>query len=270
MNDAGTTHRQPLKGRVALVTGAAGTNSIGRSIALRLAAEGAAVGVLDVSAERASVVAQEILAAGGEALALACDLTKLDQCEAAAATLAAAHGGRIDILVNNAAAFTAPGSSHTSASFRDWSVEEWDHILDVNLRGMWFMLRAVVPYMEKQGYGKVVNVTSSTLWEAPPTLVPYVSSKGGVVGLTRAMARELGPSGIRVNALAPGFTLTQTNLDQGGDVLERAGAIRRGQCLNERNEVAEDLAGPAFFLASPDSDFMTGQTLLVDGGLNFN
>jgi len=84
------------------------------------------------------------------------------------------------------------------------------------------------------------------------------------------MARELGPSGIRVNALAPGFTLTQTNLDQGGDVLERADAIRRGQCLDQRNEAADDLAGPAFFLASADSDFMTGQTLLVDGGLNFN
>ena len=268
MSDADRTHR--LRGRVALVTGAAGTNSIGRSIALRLAAEGAAVGVLDISSDRASSVAEEILRAGGEALALGCDLTKLDQCEAAAASLAASHAGRIDILVNNAAAFTAPGSSRTSAPFREWSVEEWDQIIDVNLRGMWFMLRAVIPYMEQHGYGKVVNLASSTFWEAPPTLVPYISSKGGVIGLTRAVARELGPSGIRVNALAPGFTLTQTNLDQGGDVLERADTIRRGQCLTERNEVAGDLAGPAFFLASPDSDFMTGQTLLVDGGLNFN
>lgn len=268
MQDAGKAYR--LQGKVALVTGAGGTNSIGRSIALRLAAEGAAVGVLDVSAEGASLVVNDILAAGGEALALICDLTRLDQCEAAAAALAAAHGGRIDILVNNAAAFAGPGSGRTSASFKDWSVEEWDHILDVNLRGTWFMLRAVVPYMEKQGYGKVVNLTSSTLWEAPPTMVPYISSKGGVIGLTRAMARELGPSGIRVNALAPGFTMTQTNLDRGGDVLEAFDAIRRGQCLNGRNEAADDLAGPAFFLASPDSDFMTGQTLLVDGGLNFN
>lgn len=252
------------------MTGAGAANSIGGSIALRLAAEGAAVGALDVSGERAALVVDQILAAGGEAQPLICDLTRLEQCEAAAASLGAAYGGRIDILVNNAAAFTAPGSSHTSAAFLDWTVEEWDHILHVNLRGMWFMLRAVFPCMKPQGYGKVVNVTSSTFWEAPPTLLPYVSGKGGVIGLTRAMARELGPSGIRVNALAPGFTLTQTNLDQGGDVLERADAIRRGQCLNERSEVAGDLAGPAFFLASADSDFMTGQTLLVDGGLNFN
>jgi 3-oxoacyl-[acyl-carrier protein] reductase len=267
MQDAGRPYR--LEGRVALVTGAAGTNSLGRSIALRLAAEGAAVGALDISAERASLVVDEIVASGGRAVALGCDLTKADLCDAAAAALAAAFG-QIDILVNNAAAFTAPGSPRTSASYRDWTVEEWDHIIDVNMRGMWFMLRAVAPYMEKQGYGKVVNVTSSTMWEAPPTLVPYISSKGGVIGLTRAMARELGPSGIRVNAIAPGFTLTQTNLDQGGDIRERAEAIRRAQCLNQRNTVADDLAGPAFFLASPDSDWMTGQTLLVDGGLNFN
>jgi len=268
MQDAGKVQR--LVGKVALVTGAGGANSIGRSIALRLAAEGAAVGALDVCEERARLVVDGILAAGGEALPLTCDLTRLDQCEFAAASLAAAHGEHIDILVNNAAAFTAPGSAHTSATFLDWTVEEWDHILDVNLRGMWFMLRAVFPYMKPQGYGKVVNVTSSTFWEAPPTLLPYISSKGGVIGFTRAMARELGPYGIRVNALAPGFTLTQTNLDQGGDILERADAIRRGQCLTERSEVAGDLAGPAFFLASADSDFMTGQTVLVDGGLNFD
>jgi 3-oxoacyl-[acyl-carrier protein] reductase len=260
MQDAGRPHR--LEGKVALVTGAAGANSLGRSIALRLAAEGAAVGALDVSAERASLVVDEILVVGGQAVALACDLTKADHCDGAAAALAKAFG-HIDILVNNAAAFT-------SASYRDWTVEEWDHIIDVNVRGMWFMLRAVAPYMERQGYGKVVNVTSSTMWEAPPTLVPYIASKGGVIGLTRAMARELGPSGVRVNAIAPGFTLTQTNLDQGGDIMERADAIRRGRCLNQRNTVADDLAGPVYFLASSDSDWMTGQTLLVDGGLNFN
>jgi 3-oxoacyl-[acyl-carrier protein] reductase len=266
----GTGHAQRLMGKVALVTGAGGTNSIGRSIALRLAAEGALVGALDVSRDRSALVADEILAAGGRAVPLICDLTRLDQCEAAAASLAAAHGSRIDILINNAAAFTAPGSAHTSATFLEWTAEEWDYILDVNLRGLWFMVRAVLPYMEPQGYGKIVNVTSSTFWEAPPTLLPYISSKGGVIGFTRAMARELGPSGIRVNALAPGFTLTQTNLAQGGDILERADAIRRGQSLGERSEVADDLAGPAFFLAAPDSDFMTGQTLLVDGGLNFS
>ena len=149
MQDAGTAQR--LRGKVALVTGAGGTNSIGRSIAL--AAGGrrrGGRGARRLRRESSPWWSTTYVAAGGKALALACDLTQLDQCEAAAAALVAAHG-RIDILVNNAAAFTAPGSSHTSASFRDWSVEEWDHIIDVNLRGMWFMLRAVVPYMEEAG-----------------------------------------------------------------------------------------------------------------------
>ena len=261
---------QRLLGKVALVTGAGGTNSIGRSIALRLAGEGASLGVLDVAEERAALVVHDIVAAGGQAVSLTCDLTRFDRCEAAAASLAAAYGGRIDILVNNAAAFKAPSSTRTHGAFDEWTAEEWDHILGVNLRGMWFMVKAVFPYMKSQGYGKIINVASSTFWEAPPGLVPYISSKGGVIGFTRAMARELGSFGVRVNALAPGFTLTQTNLDQGSGVLDMADGIRRAQCLTERSELAEDLAGPAFFLASADSDFMTGQTLLVDGGLNFN
>ena len=143
-------------------------------------------------------------------------------------------------------------------------------MLDVNLRGMWFCARAVFPYMEPQGYGKIINLTSSTFWEGVPGFVHYVSSKGGVIGFTRAMARELGPSGIRVNALAPGITRTEANLEMTTGAPERWERNRQGQCLSQRNEEADDLAGPAFFLASADSDFMTGQTLLVDGGLNHN
>ncbi len=268
MQLAGTVRR--LEGRVALITGGGGTNSIGRSIALRFGAEGAKVGVLDMNCVSATWVAEEIAKTGGEAIPITCDVTSLEECEAAAAELARSFGGRVDILVNNAAAFQGPVSGRTSGLFDEWAVEDWDHILDVNLRGMWFCARAVVPYMRAGGYGKIVNVTSSTFWEGVPRLVPYISSKGGVIGFTRAMARELGPYGIRVNALAPGFTLTQTNLDQPGGVAEVAEKIRAGQCLNQRNEVADDLAGPAFYLASADSDFMTGQTLLVDGGLNLH
>ncbi len=268
MQLAGTPRR--LEERVALITGGGGTNSIGRSIALRFGAEGAKVGVLDIDGTSAAWVADEISKAGGEAIAITCDITRLEECEAAAALLSQSYGGRVDILVNNAAAFKGPLSEHTSRPFDEWTVEDWDHILDVNLRGTWFCARAVVPFMKSRGYGKIINVTSSTLWEGVPRLVPYISSKGGVIGFTRAMARELGPYGIRVNALAPGFTLTQTNLDQPGGVAEAARKIRAGQCLDQRNEVADDLAGPAFYLASADSDFMTGQTLLVDGGLNFH
>ncbi|OFW61664.1 MAG: hypothetical protein A2133_04710 [Actinobacteria bacterium RBG_16_64_13] len=267
MQVAGIPRR--LEGKVALITGASGTNSIGRSIALRFGAEGAKVGVLDIDVAGAGLVAEEIVMTGGEAMAIACDIAVFDQCEAAAGTLAQAFGGRIDILVNNAATFKGPVSAYPPRPFDEWTTEEWDHILSVNLRGMWFCARAVHPYMKPLGYGKIINISSSTLWEGVGTLVPYVSSKGGVIGFTRSLARALGPEGIRVNALAPGFTLTATNLDQPG-VGGMAEHIREGQCLTERNELADDLAGPAFFLASADSDFMSGQTLLVDGGLNFH
>lgn len=258
-----------LEGKVALVTGAGGLNSIGGHIALRFGAEGARVGVLDLQQEGAAMVAAEIEKAGGEALGIGCDLTDYAQCEAAAGLLARSYGGRIDILVNNAAAFAGPTGSYHPRAFDEWTADEWDHLFAVNLRGMWFCVRAVHPYMKAQGYGKIVNVGSSSFWEGVPGLVPYVASKGGVIGFTRALARALGPEGIRVNCLAPGFTLTTTNLAQpGGNAMHER--IRLGQCLSERNELPEDLAGPAFYLASADSDFMTGQTLLIDGGLNFN
>jgi len=260
-----------LEGKVALVTGAGGTNSIGRSVALRLTAEGATVGVASTDGKSSSLVAKEITDGGGEALSLACDVTQYEQCEAAAKKLAEAYGGHIDILVNNAGAFKGPQGGPSAKPFDKWSVEEWDHIVDVNLRGMWFCVRAVHPYMKPQGYGKIVNVSSTTVWKGIPVMLPYAASKAGVIGLTRSLAKALGPDGITVNTLVPGFTLTSMNLEKDD---ERAVAAREGtrkaQALNQRNEEADDLAGPAYFLASPDSDFMTGQILIVDGGLNFS
>jgi 3-oxoacyl-[acyl-carrier protein] reductase len=259
-----------LAGRVALVTGGGGTNSIGRSVSLRLAAEGAKVGVLDIDGPSAVHVADEIMAAGGEAIPISCDITHLGQCEAAAKLLAETYGGKIDILVNNAAAFRGVMSKKPWQRFYEWTVEDWDYALDVNLRGMWFCARAVYPYMEPQRYGKIINMTSNTFFTGVAGFVHYVSSKGGIVGLTRALARELGPEGIRVNAIAPGFTLTEANMEQAAGAPEHWVANRKGQCLTDRNEEADDLAGPAFFLASPDSDFMTGQTLVVDGGFSMH
>jgi len=124
--------------------------------------------------------------------------------------------------------------------------------------------------MQPFGYGKIINMTSTTFWEGVPGFIHYVSSKGGIIGFTRALARELGPDGIRVNAIAPGFTLTEANMEQAAGAQEHWNEVLKGQCLTQRHEVADDLAGPAFFLASPDSDFMTGQTILVDGGLRHN
>ena len=257
-----------LPGSVALVTGTGGSESIGRAIALRLAREGCMVGVLDIDAGGAARVAVEIEERGGQALALPCDITLLPECEAAAARLAERTEGRIDILVNNAAALTGRRSGMARGAVDEWEVEDWDHMLDVNLRGMWFCVRAVLPYMRAAGYGKIINISSSTFWEGHPYAVPYVASKGGVIGLTRTLARELGPQGIRVNALAPG--LTRTDAAEAGGMDEAFAAVLRAQCLGQRNEEPDDLAGPAYFLASPDSDFMTGQTLLVDGGVDHN
>jgi 3-oxoacyl-[acyl-carrier protein] reductase len=253
-----------------LVTGGGGTNSIGRSISLRFALEGARVGVLDIDKPSAIAVAGEITAAGGEAIPIGCDITHLDQCHAAAKLLADTYGDRIDVLVNNAAAFRGVLSKQGFRKFNEWQVEDWDYLLDVNLRGMWFCAQAVYPYMKPFEYGKIINMTSTTFWEGVPGFIHYVSSKGGIIGFTRALARELGPEGIRVNAIAPGFTLTEANMEQAADARDHWEAVLSQQCLSQRHEVADDVAGPAVFFASADSDFVTGQTLLVDGGLRHN
>jgi NAD(P)-dependent dehydrogenase (short-subunit alcohol dehydrogenase family) len=249
-----------LGGRVAVVTGAARPQGIGRAICLRFAQEGALVAVLDIDGEGALRLAEEIATAGGEAIGVACDVRDLAACEAAAARVTA-QWGRADILVNNAAKL----ENVDWQPFDAWTVEEWDEMLDVNLRGMWFCARVFVPLMKAQGYGKIVNVTSSTFWEGVGGFIHYTSSKGGVIGFTRALGRELGPSGIRVNALAPGYTMTDTQVDHASAHPEHAMAMREQRAL-ARDETPDDLAGPAFFLASADSDFMTCQTVLVDGG----
>lgn len=256
---------QRLKDKVAIVTGGGGANSIGRAISLRYGREGARVAVLDINAAGAARVAEEITAAGGTAMAVPCDITDLAQCEAAAKKVAEAFGGRIDILVNNAAFF---GTMGTWRPFDQWTAEEWDKMQTVNVRGMWFCARAVVPYMKAQGYGKVINLSSSTFFEGVPGFIHYTTSKGGVIGFTRSLGRELGEFGVRVNAIAPGFTLSDAQLELTKDAQEWYVVNRSRQALKERNEIPEDLAGPAFFLASEDSDFMSCQTLLVDGGLS--
>ncbi len=263
MSDAGRA-RGRLQDKVAIVTGGGGTNSIGRAICLRFGQEGARVAVLDVNSQGAARVAKEIEAAGGTAIAVGCDITDLRQCETAAKRVADTFGGRIDILVNNAAFF---GTMGTWRPFNEWTTEEWDQMQAVNVRGMWFCVQAVFPYMKSQGYGKVVNLSSSTFFEGVPGFIHYTTSKGGVIGFTRSLGREIGEFGIRVNAIAPGFTLSDAQLELTKDALDWYEINRNRQALKERNEVPEDLAGPALFLASPDSDFMTCQTLLVDGGL---
>ena len=256
---------QRLKDKVAIVTGGGGPNSIGRAICLRFGREGARVAVLDINKAGADRVAEEVTLAGGAAMAVPCDITDLGQCEVAVGKVVEAFGGRIDILVNNAAFFGTMGEWRP---FNEWTVEEWDKMQAVNVRGMWFCVQAVFPYMRAQGYGKVINLSSSTFFEGVPGFIHYTTSKGGVIGFTRSLGRELGEFGIRVNAIAPGFTLSDAQLELTKDAKDWYVVNRDRQALKERNEVPEDLAGPAFFLASEDSDFMTCQTLLVDGGLS--
>ena len=252
---------QRLRGRVAVVTGAGRPRGIGRAICLRLAQEGARVAVLDIDGDGAGRVAEEIIVGGGEGIGVACDVRDLAACEAAAARVSDEWGARVDILVNNAAALDGV----VWQPFDKWTVEEWDRMLDVNLRGMWFCARAFAPLMKARGYGKIVNVASSTFWEGVGGFIHYTTSKGGVIGFTRALGRELGEFGIRVNALAPGYTMTDAQTEHAAAHPEHPVAMREQRAL-ARDEVPEDLSGPAFFLSSEDSDFMTCQTILVDGG----
>jgi 3-oxoacyl-[acyl-carrier protein] reductase len=253
-----------LQDKVAIITGGGGSNSIGRAISLRFGEEGARVAVIDINSEGAVRVADEIKAAGGTAVAMECDVTELSQCESTIQQVVDAFGGRVDILVNNAAFFGGMGSWRP---FNEWTTEEWDRMQTVNVRGMWFCAQAVFPYMKAQRYGKIINLSSSTFFQGVPGFIHYTTSKGAVVGFTRSLGRELGEFGIRVNAIAPGFTLSDAQLELTRDYQDWYKTNRERQALGERNEVPEDLAGPAVFLASPDSDFMTCQTLLVDGGL---
>lgn len=255
---------QRLKGRVAIITGGGGTNSMGRSIGIRFAGEGAKVALADIDGPGAVLVAGEIEAGGGTAVAITCDVTDLGQCEAMAEQVAETWGGKIDILMNNAGAFK--GVIRRWRPFSEWTLAEWDHMLAVNLRGMWFCARAVVPHMKPQGYGKIVNMASASFHEGAPGLIHYVSSKAGVIGFTRALGKELGEFGIRVNAIAPGYCMTEGGIELSMGNQDFLDARRTNQALNQRNGLPEDIAGPALFLASEDSDFMTCETMVVDGG----
>jgi NAD(P)-dependent dehydrogenase (short-subunit alcohol dehydrogenase family) len=169
--------------------------------------------------------------------------------------------GAIDILVNNAALFGALEHS----PFDKISAADWDKVMGINVKGIFLCCRAVVPQMKKQKGGSIVNISSGTVLKGTPSFLHYVTSKGAVMALTRALATEVGPFGIRVNTIAPGHTLSDAVKRRGANVDERAVATR---CL-KRSQVPEDLAGTVVFLASEDSAFITGQMIVVDGGSSF-
>jgi 3-oxoacyl-[acyl-carrier protein] reductase len=245
-----------LNDKVVIVTG--GARGIGRAYCLGLAAEGARVVVADVLDPKPVVT--EVETHGGQALGVACDVSReADTRRLATETLA--RFGRIDGLVNNAALY----GNLKRRPFMEIPVEEWDQVMAVNLRGLFLCSRAVFPTMKAQGKGVIVNISSSTFFKGVADYIHYTTSKGGVVGFTRSLARELGPHGIRVNALAPGFTLSGENEKNISEERKRANLEAR---MLKRPEVPEDLVGTLIYLLSDDSAFMSGQTLLVDGGGN--
>ena len=247
-----------LKGRVIIVTG--GAHGIGRVYSEGLAQEGARVVVADIDDLAGQAVARAIGENGGDALAVTTDVSQPEAADEMARA-AKERFGQIDGLVNNAAIYQRPSVSR--GPFEEIPVEEWDRLMAVNLRGIFLCCRAVVPHMKERESGKIVNISSGTVFNGTPQLLHYVTSKAGVIGLTRSLARELGDYNINVNAVAPGLTISMDEVD---DEQAEHRQRRIGARSLKRAEVPEDLLGTVVFLCSPDSDFMTGQTLVVDGG----
>jgi NAD(P)-dependent dehydrogenase (short-subunit alcohol dehydrogenase family) len=247
-----------LAGKVCIVTGAGG--GLGRAFSLALARAGARVAVADRDAEGAAATVEQLLGSGCEAAAVEVNVADQTSTEGMARSVAD-RWGRIDVLVNNAGIY----GTIVRKPFFEITTAEWDTLMAVNLKGPWLCARAVFPYMRKHG-GKIVNIASATFYSGSPMWAHYVASKGGVIGLTRALARETGDDGITVNAIAPGFTLTEASLR----LIQHAATYGVSRGSIKRAQQTDDLIGALLFFASPASDFVTGQTLVVDGGRQFH
>ena len=251
-----------LKGKVIIVTG--GAHGIGKAYSLGFARAGARVVIADIDKLAADRAATQILTeSGAETLALHTDVAdEKSTKDMAAATLK--HFGRIDILINNAAVFSVVPMNRGRIETID--PEEWDRLMAVNLRGLFFCCRAVLPTMRKQNSGKIINIASGTVFAGSPGRIHYVTSKAATIGFTRTLAREVGEYNINVNVLAPGNTLSEENPTAETIRLRESSAGLRAL---KRVQVPQDVVGAMLFLASPLSDFMTGQTINVDGGISF-
>ena len=236
-----------LEGKVAIVTG--GAQGIGAAIAAGLEAEGANVVVADLNPPEGGIRAD---------VASETDVTALVD-----ATLE--RHGRIDILVNNAGLY----ASLEMRAFTEIPLEEWNRVLEVNVASMFLTCRAVVPVMRGQGGGKIVNISSGTPFRGVPFLLHYVTSKGAIVAFTRALAKELGRDAIHVNCVAPGFTMSD-GVKSHPEVVEKLRDVSVASRTIQRDQVPEDVVGAVVFLCTPAADFITGQTMVIDGGQYFH
>jgi NAD(P)-dependent dehydrogenase (short-subunit alcohol dehydrogenase family) len=236
-----------LEGKVAVVTG--GAQGIGRAIADGLEAEGATVAVADLNPPpdgiRADVSSEE-------------DVKRLTD------EVVARHGG-IDILINNAGLY----ASLPMRPFSEIPLEEWRRVMDVNVASMFLTCRAVVPRMRERGGGKIVNISSGTPFRGVPFLLHYVTSKGAIVAFTRALAKELGRDSIHVNCVAPGFTIS-AGVEEHPEVIDALRDVSVAARTLQRDQMPEDVVGAVAFLCTPAADFITGQTMVIDGGQYFH
>jgi len=248
--------RFDLEGRVVVITG--GGKGIGKVYAQEFGRAGARVIAADIDGQAAQAVETAIVKDGGEALGLSTDIAEPGSVDALARAVLERFG-TVDVLINNASLISAL----PRRSWLEIPVEEWDRVMAVNLRGMFLTCRAFVPAMREKGRGKIVNISSRRVWEGTPNRLHYTTSKAGVIGFTRALAREVGPWGITVNAVTPGNTMSETQVATSSP--EYLKARTEGRAI-ARGQMPEDLVGAVMFLSSAASDFMTGQTVNVDGG----
>ncbi len=245
-----------LDGKVAIVTGAA--QGIGRAIADRLAADGARIVVADLKG------AEEAAGRYEDGVGLTVDVAAEADVERMTAETVERCGG-VDILVNNAGLY----ASLAMRPFDQIPVQEWRQVMDVNVLSMFLTCRAVVPRMRERGGGRIVNISSGTPFRGVPFLLHYVTSKGAIVALTRALAKELGPDGVLVNCVAPGFTMSD-GVNEHPEVVEALQDVSVSARTIKRDQVPEDVVGAVAFLCGPESTFLTGQTMVIDGGQYFH
>ena len=242
-----------LKDKVAIITG--GARGIGKCFALRFVREGAHVVIADIGDP--SGVLKGIAEEGGKGFAARVDVSN-EEGVFDIARQVVNQFGKIDILINNAALV----GDHMRKPFDEITGEEWDRVMAVNVKGMFFCAKAVYPQMKQQGKGKIINLCSSTVFKGVPNFLHYVTSKGAIAALTRCLAKELGSHGINVNGIAPGYTVSDIFVNSP----EEYKVLKARERALPRTELPRDLEGTAVFLASDDSDFITGQIIVVDGG----